>query len=81
VAISTERGQKALARYAEAYTSLFHRPPSELRDLGSHWVLVNGARMSIEELEQITTQMRLELQQQRARKRNLLQRLVNWLSS
>lgn len=81
MAVSTDRALKGLARYAEAYNALFHRPPSELRDLGNQWVLVNGARMSIDELEQITMQMRLELQQERARKRNLLQRLVNWLSN
>lgn len=72
---------KAMIRYHEAYLSLFRRPPSELRDIGNNWVLVNGARMSIDELEVLTSQLQRELQQERARKRNLVQRLLNWFSN
>ncbi len=73
--------EKAMARYMEIYKSLYRRTPSELRDLGGNWVLVNGARMTTEELEQLTEQLRRELQQEQARKRNIVKRLLNWFSN
>jgi hypothetical protein len=67
-----------MAQYMEIYQSLYKRAPSELRDLGGDWVLVNGARMTIEELKQLTDQLRRELQQEQVRKRNLVRRLLTW---
>ena len=78
LALNTE---KAMSRYLEIYQSLYRRAPSELRDLGSDWVLVNGARMSLVELEQLTEQLQRELQQEQTRKRSLVKRLMNWFSS
>lgn len=73
--------EKAMARYLEIYQSLYKRAPSELRDLGGDWVLVNGARMTIDELEQLTAQLQRELQQEQARKRNIVKRLLNWFGN
>ncbi len=73
--------EKSMARYLEIYKSLYRRAPSELRDLGGNWVLVNGARMTTEELEQLTDQLQRELQEEQARKRNIVKRLLNWFSS
>jgi hypothetical protein len=73
--------EKAMARYLEIYQSLYKRAPSELRDLGGDWVLVNGARMTLEELELLTAQLQRELQQEQARKRSLVKRLMNWFSN
>lgn len=73
--------EKAMARYAEVYKVLYRRSPSELRDLGGEWVLVNGARMTVPELEQLTGQLQRELQQEQARKRNIVKRLLGWFSS
>jgi hypothetical protein len=70
--------ESAMARYQEIYQSLYKRAPSELRELGGEWVLVNGARMTVEELKQLTEQLHRELQQEQARKRNLVKRLLNW---
>ncbi|HLY26946.1 MAG TPA: hypothetical protein VKQ72_11445 [Aggregatilineales bacterium] len=70
--------EKAMAQYLEVYQSLYRRAPSELRDLGSDWVLVNGARMSLAELQQLTEQLQRELQQEQARKRNVVKRLLTW---
>jgi hypothetical protein len=70
-----------MARYMEIYQSLYRRAPRELRDLGGNWVLVNGARMTIEELDQLTDQLQQELQQEQARKRGIVKRLLNWFSS
>ncbi len=73
--------EKSMARYLEIYKSLYRRAPSELRDLGGNWVLVNGARMTTEELEQLTDQLHRELEQEQARKRNIVKRLLNWFSN
>lgn len=73
--------EPAMARYTEIYQSLYRRSPSELRDLGEGWVLVNGARMTFHELEILTGQLQRELQQEQARKRNLVKRLLGWFSS
>jgi hypothetical protein len=73
--------ENAMARYLEVYQSLYRRAPTELRELGGEWVLVNGARMTIGELEQLTEQLQRELQTEQARKRNLVKRLLNWFGS
>jgi hypothetical protein len=73
--------EKAMARYLEIYQSLYRRTPTELRDLGSDWVLVNGARMTLMELEQLTAQLQRELQEEQMRKRSLVKRLLNWFGS
>jgi hypothetical protein len=70
--------ENAMARYNDVYQSLYKRSPSELRDLGGGWVLVNGARMTVDELRQLTEQLHRELQQEQARKRNLVKRLLTW---
>ncbi|GAB4549956.1 MAG: hypothetical protein OHK0023_15260 [Anaerolineae bacterium] len=70
--------EHAMARYLEIYQSLYKRAPSELRELGGEWVLVNGARMTVDELSQLTDQLQRELQQEQTRKRNLVKRLLNW---
>jgi hypothetical protein len=73
--------ERAMAAYVEVYQALYRKMPSELRDLGGDWVLVNGARMTIRELEQLTGQLQRELQQEKARKRSLVQRLLGWFAS
>ncbi len=73
--------EKAMARYTEIYQSLYRRKPSELRDLGGAWVIVNGARMSVEELEHLTGQLQREFQQEQHRKRGLVKRLLGWFTS
>ncbi len=70
--------EMAMARYLQIYQSLYKRAPTELRDLGGNWVLVNGARMTIDELKQLTEQLQRELQQEQIRKKNLVKRLLNW---
>ncbi len=72
--------EKAMTRYLEIYKSLYRRVPGELRDLGGNWVLVNGARMSVEELEQLSDQLQQELWQEQHRRRSIVKRLLNWFS-
>jgi hypothetical protein len=73
--------EKVMTRYLEIYHALYRRTPSELRDLGNNWVLVNGARMTLEELDQLTGQLQHELEQEQIRKRNIVKRLLAWFSS
>ena len=73
--------ERSMAAYVEVYMALYRRTPNELRDLGNGWILVNGARMSVHELDVLTSQLQHELQQERARKRSLVQRLLGWFSS
>jgi len=70
--------ENAMARYLDIYQALYKRPPTELRDLGDDWVIVNGARMTVDELKVLTDQLIAELQQEKARKRSLVKRLLNW---
>lgn len=65
-----------MARYLHVYESLYKRTPRQLRALGSNWVLVNGARMRVEELETLAEQLNREYQQVLANKRNVVKRLL-----
>ena len=72
------RIEKAMARYLDMYQKLYHRSPRELRDLGNDWVLVNGARMSVDQLESLTGELALEYERYLKTRRSAVQRLLNW---
>ncbi len=72
------RVEKATARYLDMYQKLYHRSPRELRDLGNDWVLVNGARMSVDQLENLTGELALEYERYVKTRRSAVQRLLNW---
>lgn len=74
--------EKSITRYVDAYKILYRREPSDICDLGSNWIQVNGARISSQELDQLTLQLQREIQDQsKLNKRTLVQRLVKWLST
>jgi hypothetical protein len=73
--ISAER---ALMGYAEAYHKLYNRTPKDLRAVDSDWVIVNGARMRVNELEYLTQQLQQEYTQGVVQKKSLVLRLLNW---
>ncbi|MBI5958717.1 MAG: hypothetical protein HY866_08280 [Chloroflexi bacterium] len=77
---SQMRVEKAMARYSNLYLSLYQRSPKELRDLGNNWVLVNGARMNVDELENLSEELNREYQQVLANKRNLVKKMLSWFS-
>lgn len=70
-----------IGRYRQLYRKLYLQDPRELRDLGTGWVVVNGARMRVSELEKLTDQMQSRYRQTIAQKRNVVKRLVAWLRS
>lgn len=71
--------EKAVEHYIEAYQKLYRRHPKEPQILDSDWVIVNGARMRVTELEYLTTQLQLEYNQGKEERRTVLHRLITWL--
>lgn len=70
--------ERVMHSYKEAYSKLYNRHPSDLRALENGWVVVNGARMSLNELEYLTKQLQLEYQQVVGKRRSVVSRLVAW---
>ena len=71
--------EKAMILYAEAYQKLYKRMPKDLRALDNNWVVVNGARMRVSELEYLTKQLQQEYTQSLDEQRGLVNRLLKWL--
>ncbi len=65
-------------RYAEAYEKLYNRRPRDLRAVDDDWVIVNGARMRIAELDHLTKQLQMEYKQTLSNKRNMIGKLIKW---
>jgi hypothetical protein len=70
--------EKVIQHYTEAYHNLYKRTPRDLRILDQEWIIVNGARMRLAELEYLTEQLQQEYQQSQDNKRGLVMRLVKW---
>ncbi|MBK8032584.1 MAG: hypothetical protein IPK17_24510 [Chloroflexi bacterium] len=52
--------------------------PKDLRALDSNWVIVNGARIQVNELEHLTKRLQHEYDQANIQKKNMVSRLINW---
>jgi hypothetical protein len=70
--------EKVMLHYAEAYQKLYKRTPKDLRVLDNDWVIVNGARMRVSELEYLTRQLQQEYHQGLSERRSMVTRLVKW---
>jgi hypothetical protein len=70
--------EKVMLHYAEAYQKLYKRTPRDLRAVDNDWVIVNGARMRVTELEYLTRQLQQEYRQGLSEKRSVVARLVQW---
>lgn len=73
--------EKVIDHYADAYRKLYKRTPKDLQILDNDWVIVNGARMRVAELEYLTKQLQQEYTQGLVEKRNVVMRLLNWLKN
>ncbi len=73
--------EKALLRYSEAYQLLYNRKPKDLRTLENGWVIVNGARMRVMELEYLTAQLQTEYRQGLEQRRSVVQRLLKFFKA
>ena len=70
--------EKAMMYYAEAYQKLYNRRPKDLRVVENGWVVVNGARMRVTELEHLTLQLQREFNQGNDQRRSVVTRLLKW---
>ena len=73
------RQDNVIAHYSEAYQKLYNRRPRDIQNLDNGWVIVNGARMKISELEYLTGQLQQEINQDLLKRRNVVTRLLRWL--
>ncbi len=71
--------EEVMQKYAKAYQKLYNRMPKDLHALDNSWVVVNGARMNLLELEYLTQQLKLEYRQGIAERRSVVSRLISWL--
>ena len=71
--------EEIIVHYVEAYQKLYNRRPKDLQNLDNGWVIVNGARMRVTELEYITRQLQQEINQDMLKRRNVVTRLLKWL--
>ena len=74
--ISTET---AIMRFSDAYLKLFRRMPQDLHALDSNWIVVNGARFQVVELEFLSAHMELQYKLVQQQRRGLVHRLIRWL--
>lgn len=77
----TNSPERIMHNYIEAYEQLYNRKPKELLAIDREWVVVNGARMRLSELEQLTHQLQLEYKQILAQRRGIVQRLIGLFRS
>lgn len=75
---SIQSTNNVMYRYAEAYEKLYNRRPRDLRAVDDDWVIVNGARMRIAELDHLTTQLQMEYKQVLNNKKSIVGRLIKW---
>lgn len=76
--MATAPAEEVIHYYAKAYQKLYNRTPSDLRVVDNDWVIVNGARMRVSELEHLTRQLQQEYTQGLEERRSILRRLVTW---
>ncbi len=72
--------ERVMQNYVDAYNRLYNRVPQDIRALDKEWVIVNGARMRLGELEYLTQQMQLEYQQVRDERKTVLSKLIKWFT-
>lgn len=73
--------EQAMQRYTDAYRRLYKRAPREMRRLDEHWVVVNGSRIRVDELEYLTAQLERECGHEVEERRSIVNRLLKWFKS
>ncbi|MCU0479884.1 MAG: hypothetical protein MUE54_01575 [Anaerolineae bacterium] len=69
--------EKIVSSYTEAYQKLYNRVPKDL-EMDGEWVVVNGARMKLADLQYLTEQLREEYNKNAGEKKNVVNRLLKW---
>jgi hypothetical protein len=70
-----------MQEYAIAYEELYQRQPSELREIDGDILVVNGVRMTVKELDVLTSQLKQEIAKAREAKRSIVKRLLKWFTT
>ena len=73
-----QTAEQSMVLYSNAYLKLYNRRPKDLRALDNGWVIVNGARMQVSELDYLITQLMREYSQGVEQKRRIVNRLLKW---
>ena len=73
--------EKVVHNYMQAYQQLYQRTPADLRIIDQEWVIVNGARMRVTELEFLTSRLQQEYEQVSSSRRSVIARLIRWLKT
>jgi hypothetical protein len=76
--VAMSSAEKAMVQYSDAYQKLYKRLPKDLRTIDEDWVIVNGARMRVIELETLTKQLQQEFKQGLAAKRGVVSKLLSF---
>lgn len=74
----SQNNNRVVNQYTEAYRRLYKRSPSDIQTLDRDWIIVNGARMRISELEFLTHQLEKEYEQTIRAKKSVVSRLIKW---
>ena len=70
-----------ITQYKQAYEKLYHRVPQYLYALDENWVIVNGARMRVIDLQYVVHQLNEEFNQKQVKRQSVLHRLISWLNN
>ena len=73
--------EQVIGQYKQAYQKLYNRTPQYLYVLDDEWVIVNGARMRATELQYVVQRLNEEYNQEHAKRRSVLNRLISWLKN
>lgn len=74
----TSQSEQVLIHYTSAYQKLYNRYPKDIHIIDNEWIIVNGARMRVSELENLTIQLENEYSQSLEQKRNVVMKLLKW---
>ena len=72
--------QQSLTHFQQAYQQLYKKSPRDLIMLENDWVLVNGARIHVTQLDYMTQQLQTEYRQQLLQRRSVVNKLIGWLN-
>jgi hypothetical protein len=72
------QADQILSHYVDAYQKLYNRMPKDVHAVDDEWVVVNGARMRVTELDYLTKQLQQEYTQGLEQKRNIVVKLMKW---
>ncbi len=74
----TQDSEQVMKEYVDLYTKLYSRVPQDIRAVDKEWVIVNGARMRLTELEYLIQRMAQEYKMIKDERRGVLHKMIKW---